>query len=188
MELRMHFPSLTEGDIETRISEGFSMWFREERFTGGIVFEMKMKKRPNESAMMKKKRKSFNRSPIPKRRMLSWGGPQTLKNLLHLCVFVLLLCLIISRKATICSLLSFLNAAIYFLNLHCFNKQSACAKLILKIMKHYFVEAYPIFRNVLDNMKNMWYTEFEKCFDGTRDMRVTYGQLERNGRPLISRT
>ncbi|KAI5657825.1 hypothetical protein M9H77_26618 [Catharanthus roseus] len=26
----MHFPSLTEGDIQTRISEGFSSWFREE--------------------------------------------------------------------------------------------------------------------------------------------------------------
>ncbi|KAI5653124.1 hypothetical protein M9H77_30311 [Catharanthus roseus] len=30
MELRMHFPSLTKGDIQMRIREGFSTWFREE--------------------------------------------------------------------------------------------------------------------------------------------------------------
>ncbi|KAI5648167.1 hypothetical protein M9H77_34172 [Catharanthus roseus] len=29
-ELRMRFPSLTEGDIQTRISERFSLWLREE--------------------------------------------------------------------------------------------------------------------------------------------------------------
>ncbi|KAI5676463.1 hypothetical protein M9H77_07413 [Catharanthus roseus] len=99
MELRTRFPSLIESDLQMRISDEFSMWFRKEiyltpkpdsdnlsivpacplattvapsmTFAGGLVLWMKMIKRSNGSSMKKRMRKSFNRSPIPKHRMFS---------------------------------------------------------------------------------------------------------------------
>ncbi|KAI5682171.1 hypothetical protein M9H77_03399 [Catharanthus roseus] len=47
-----------------------------------------------------------------------------------------------------------------------FSKQSDHAKVFTEIMKAHFVEAHSSFWKVLYRIKNMWYTEFEKRYDG----------------------